>query len=135
MHEVADGYIFITFQDGAVIFYRDSYERHCTLHSVIKGVGGREEIQKALIYPHIITTYPFKDGSGRIIANCKKYRTITNTGTVKTTRGNEWEYWEVILRKNVGKRKKIVSAYLAYSPEPYLVNERIERIIFSRKIK
>jgi hypothetical protein len=135
MYEVPDGYIFTTFQDGKVIFYRDSYKKHCEYRNVIRGIEGRENIQKALIFPHIITTYPFRDASGRVVANCKKYRTIANRERVKTSRGNEWEYWEVILRKNISGRKKIVSAYITYSPEPFVVNDRIEKIIFSRRIR
>ena len=127
MYEIEDGYIFVTFQDGNVTFYQDSYERHCERHDAIKGAEGRENIQNALVSPDLITSYPFRDYSGKIIAHCKKYRKITK-GKVKTTRGEEWEYWEIILRKNLGKRKKIVTAYITSSLKPFIVNDRIEKM-------
>ncbi|MBI2888293.1 MAG: hypothetical protein HYY10_00010 [Candidatus Liptonbacteria bacterium] len=132
MYETDDGYIFATFQDGNVLFHKDSYETHCERHDAIKGVEGRESIQDALISPDFITSYPLKEYSGKVIAHCKKYRKITKGG-VRTTRGEEWEYWEIILRKNLGKRKKIVSAYLTSSPKPFVINDRIEKIEYLKK--
>ena len=91
MYENEEGYVFVTFQDGNVIFYKDSYERHCGYRDAIKGPEGLENIQKALLYPHLITSYQLKNNSGKIFAHCKKYRAITKE-TISTKRGNELEY-------------------------------------------
>ena len=43
------------------------------------------------------------------------------------------KYWEIILRKNLGKRKKIVTAYITSSLKPFIVNDRIEKIEYQKE--
>ena len=133
MYETEDGYVFATFQDGNVIFYKDSYKTHCSYHDEIRGDGGRNNIQEALINPHFISSYPFMDTSGNIVARCKKYRWVTKE-RYKTHRGEEWEYWEIILKKNRKSRKKIATAFRTSSLKPLVVNDRIEKIVYQRAI-
>ena len=133
MHETEDGYVFVTFQDGNVIFYKDSYERHCGYRSVIRGEDGRNNIQGALINPHYITSYPEKNSSRKVVAHYKIYRTII--GEIRTSRGLEQEYWEIILKKNPGKRRKIVTAYITSAPGYAIINNRIETLEYKREFK
>ena len=127
MYEVADGYVFITFQDNKTIFYKDSYERHCSYRDSIKGEKGREAIQNALINPDYITSYTRKDLPGTL---CKKYYSIT--GKTKTTRGIELEYWEIILQKKPNQKLKIVTAYTASAPEYAMIDDRVESFIYKK---
>ena len=131
MHEISDGYVFTTFQDGDVIFFNDSYERHCGYHECIRGQEGRDKIQNALIQPHRISKYFKKDAkSGEIIAECKKYYCILDKTT--THRGEEFLYWEIVLVQKIGQRKKIVAAYIESAPKYAMINDRIEEIIYNR---
>lgn len=131
MYEAQEGYIFTTFQDGNVIFFKDSYERHCGYHEDIRGQKGREQIQHALIQPNYITKYPRKDAvSGKTISWCKKYYYIVDK--IVTSRGNEFVYWEIIIEKRPGKKKKLVTAYITSAPEYAMINNRIEEIEYKK---
>ncbi len=131
MYETPEGYVFITFQDGNVIFFKDSYERHCGYREVIRGQEGRDQIQDALIQPHCITKYLRKDAiSGKTIARCKKYYYILDK--TMASRGQEFVYWEIILEKKPGKNKKVTTAYITSAPEYAMINDRIEIIEYKR---
>jgi hypothetical protein len=127
MYETEDGYIFVTFQDGKVIFYKDSYKRHCSYRDSIKGEKGREAIQNALINPDFIISYTRTDLPKTI---CKKYYSIT--GKTKTVRGLELEYWEIILQKKPNQKLKIVTAYIASAPEYAMIDDRVEKVIYKK---
>lgn len=131
MHETPEGYVFVTFRDGNVIFFKDSYKRHCSRHGDIQGLEGREQIQNALIQPHCITKYPRRDvASGEIISQCKKYYYIIDKTTA--SRGKEFVYWEIIIEKRPGKKKKLATAYITSAPEYAMINDRIEEIEYKR---
>ena len=131
MREVTDGYVFTTFQDEDVIFFNDSYQRHCGYHEDIRGQEGRDQIQNALIQPHCITKYFKQDAkSGSVVAECKKYYFILDK--TKTSRGEELIYWEIVLVQKIGQRKKIVTAYIESAPKYAMINDRIEEIIYNR---
>ena len=122
----------MTFQDGNIIFLKDSYNRHCDRHEAIRGLDGREQIQYALLHPHCITKYFRKDiASGKVIAQCKKYYHIIDEDT--TSRGRELVYWEIILVKHPGNKKKIATAYITSAPEYAMINDRIEEIKYKRR--
>ncbi|OGG37669.1 hypothetical protein A2110_00850 [Candidatus Jorgensenbacteria bacterium GWA1_54_12] len=131
MREVSDGYIFTTFRDGDVIFYRDNYEKHCQRHGVIRGEDGREAIQRALIYPYYITSYTENSGKWNV-GYIKKYRTILRE--IKTSRGKGVEYWEIILRRRPQTRRfKIATAYIAESLWGAIINMRVEKLEYKRR--
>lgn len=127
MFESADGYVFVTFQDGNVIFYKDSYERHCGYHDVIRGEHGREALQNALPNPDYITSYSRKD---ILNVSCKKYYHVI--GKIKTTRGIEFEYWEIVLQKKSDARFKIVTAYTTSALKYAMINNRVEKIVYRK---
>lgn len=133
MYETDDGYIFETFRDGRVIFFRDSYKRHSGYHGVIVGEEGRNEIQNALIYPHYITSFQEKNSAGKTISHNKKYRFIIRE--IKTSRRLEREYWEIILKKPLGKRMKIATAFVTSAPEYAIINDRVETLEYKREFK
>lgn len=130
MFETTNGYVFQTFQDGKVIFFMDSYNRHCGYRDEIRGERGRDAIQDALIYPHYVVSYPEKNESGRITARYKKYIKIININ--ETKRGPEFEYWEIILKKKPKTRKRIATAYITSSLKYAIINDRIEKIKYQR---
>ena len=134
MYETKDGYVFETFRDGKVIFYRDSYERHCEYREVIRGEEGLDAIQNALISPDTITTYSDSksDKSGEnIAARYKIYRRYIQK--IRTNRGQEMEYWEILLKKKGKQRRKITTAYITSALEYAIINKRIETIEYKRK--
>ncbi|MCP6720421.1 MAG: hypothetical protein KJI72_03860 [Patescibacteria group bacterium] len=125
MFKTQQGYVFETFRDGKVIFYHDSYEKHCGYRSILRGEEGRNNIQDALITPHYITSYSEMSASGRLVARYKIYRTIIRE--IRTSRGRELEYWEILLKKNPKNRRKIATAYITSAPEYAIINNRIEK--------
>ena len=62
---------------------------------------------------------------------CKIYRNFI--GRVKTSRGYEREYWEIIINKNSKIRTKIVTAYRTSSMEYAIINNRIETKVEYKK--
>lgn len=124
MYKTSQGYVFQTFRDGKVIFFHDSYKRHCGYRSVIRGEEGLNSIQETLIYPHLITSYPEINSSGRIIAHYKVYRAFV--GKIRTSRGRELEYWEILLKKKPKMKRKIVTAFITSALEYAIINNRVE---------
>ncbi len=134
MYEIKEAYIFETFQDGKVMWYKDSYERHCGYHGCIQGEDGRESVQNALIYPTVITNYDEKNSNGKITARCIKYRQIIKIDKKKKS-ADELRYWEVILKKIVKKKKRIATAFMTSSLDYAMINTRIEKVIYPEKYK
>ncbi|MEX0689817.1 MAG: hypothetical protein WD471_00885 [Candidatus Paceibacterota bacterium] len=131
MKEFKNFYRFMTFKDNEVVWYKDSYERHCEKHYEIARLEGRNDIQDALISPDIISRADQKYNNGKIKAKIKIYRKII--GIVKTSRGKEKKYWEIILKTKLKRKKfKIVTAYITTALEYAIINDRIEKIEYKK---
>ncbi|PIR87974.1 MAG: hypothetical protein COU10_01685 [Candidatus Harrisonbacteria bacterium CG10_big_fil_rev_8_21_14_0_10_45_28] len=106
-------------------------ERHCQYRYEIREEDGRNAMQEALTYPHLILSYTQKEFSGRITAHCRKYISIIKRIDGKKVR--ELLYWEIVLKRPNKARKRIATAYITSSPEYAMINNRIEKVEFQRK--
>lgn len=134
MNEAPDHYSFKCFNHNFVVFTKANYQRHLLRHNCIEGESGRNEMEKVLVSPSVVTRYTQKNNNGSGTRKCQSFYRIFGK---KDMGGGKLllDYWQVVIIYNRwSKRWEIATAYIEESsPEYAMINTRLETILYDNR--
>jgi hypothetical protein len=133
MRESKNEYSFPCFRHNFVVLTKENYQRHLLRHHCIGGESGRDEIEKALLYPDFITSYVQLPENGKNRRICQVFYKIIKKKSIGKGRFL-LDFWKVIIIKNFFKKRwEIATALLLEDSFEYaMINSRIEKILYSK---